>query len=220
MKKSSVDSTLASTGSKGSLFCPTMVNAMNTTLGILKVFGTIDVHGLPLNDWILSVEMLFIRVVAVFRQRNPRSCERPFPDLGEASQLFDDADGVFAARPDIGTGAIDLSPALGKFVFPGACPTTFTPVSCNWLTDVDFALCLIQARRSRQLPKFAGVIAIKLVAPPRYQLRRFAPRCDRLHRRRQRVGSYIPLNAQPGRMERSQPSRSLVRLPIGKAPLV
>jgi len=33
-----------------------------------------------------------------FRQRNPRSCERPFPDLGEAPQLFDDADGVFAAR--------------------------------------------------------------------------------------------------------------------------
>jgi hypothetical protein len=64
MKKSSVDSTLASIGSKATLFRALMVNAMNTTLGILKAFGTIDVHGLPLNDWVLSVEMLFVQLVA------------------------------------------------------------------------------------------------------------------------------------------------------------
>jgi hypothetical protein len=56
MKKSSVDSTLASTGSKVTLFYALMINVMSTTLGILKVFGTIEVHGLPLNDWILSVK--------------------------------------------------------------------------------------------------------------------------------------------------------------------
>lgn len=71
MKKSSVDSTLASTGSKVALFYALLINVMSTTLGILKVFGTIEVHGLPLNDWILSVEMLFIQVIAVFDKKKP-----------------------------------------------------------------------------------------------------------------------------------------------------
>jgi hypothetical protein len=78
MKKSSVDSTLASTGSKVALFYALLINVMSTTLGILKVFGTIEVHGLPLNDWILSVEMLFIQVIAVFDKKKP-ALSKTFP---------------------------------------------------------------------------------------------------------------------------------------------
>ena len=102
------------------------------------------------------------------------------------------------------------------------------------VTSLSVGQYIIRLREARRnCLNLKGVIAIKLVAAPRYHLRPFAPRCGTcwvctsvcgsMHSpfhlspqttrgRLARVNSYIPLNAQPGEWngDRADSSRSPV----------